>query len=97
SLGLGLLTFLIAVGLEVLAALLVAVISVVSAALMATVVLIPVGLILILVAMLLLLPVPVALLGGMILGWVAVAELVGRKVLSGLRVRSSTPLGAVVV
>lgn len=95
SLGLGLLTFLIAVGLEVLAVLLLAVVAVLSGLVMATVILLPVGLVLLLLGLLLLLPVPLALAGGLILGWVGLAELVGRKVLSALRVKDIKPIGAV--
>ena len=97
SLGFGLLTFLIAAALEMLAVILLAVIGVVSAALMATVVLIPVGLLLIVLGLLLLAVVPLALAGGMILGWVALAELVGQKVLTALKAQKTTPLAAVVV
>ncbi|MBN1136604.1 MAG: polymer-forming cytoskeletal protein [Anaerolineae bacterium] len=97
SLGLGLLTFLIAVALEVLAAILLALLGVISAALMATVILIPVGLLLILLGVLLLAVVPLALAVGMLLGWVALAELIGQKVLAALKVQKATPLAAVVV
>ena len=96
-LGMGLLTFLIAAGLEVLAALLLAVISVVAAALMATVILIPVGLLLILLGGLLLVVVPLVLAAAMLFGWVALADLVGQKVLKALKVQNVTPLGAIVV
>ncbi len=97
SLGLGLLTFLIAAALEVLALILLALIGVVSAALMATVILIPVGLLLIVLGVLLLAVVPLALAVGMLLGWVALAELVGHKVLTALKVQRITPLAAVVI
>ncbi len=97
SLGLGLLTFLIAAALEVLAVVLLAVIAVVSVALMATVILIPVGLVLLLLGTLLLAVVPVALAIGMLLGWVALAELVGQKILAALKAQKITPLAAVVV
>ena len=97
SLGLGLLTFLIAVALELLAVILLAVIGVVSAGLMATVILIPVGLLLLLLGVLLLVVVPLALAVGMILGWVALAEVVGRKLLGVLKAQRATPLAAVVV
>jgi hypothetical protein len=96
SLGLGLLTFLIAIGLEVLAALLLAVLVVIGATLSATIILLPIGLLLILLGVLLLLPVPLALLGGTILGWVSLADLLGRKVLRRLGLRSVSTLGAVV-
>jgi len=97
SLGLGLLTFLIAVALEALAVILLAIIGVVSAALMATVILIPVGLLLILLGVLLLAVVPLALAVGMLLGWVALAELVGQKVLAALKAQKVSPLAAVIV
>ena len=97
SLGLGLLTFLIAAALEVLAIVLLAVLAVVSAALMATVILIPVGLVLLLLGMLLLAVVPVALAVGMLLGWVALADLVGQKILAALKTQKITPLAAVIV
>lgn len=97
SLGLGLLTFLIAAALEVLAVILLALIGVVSAALMATVILIPVGLVLILLGVLLLAVVPLALAVGMLLGWVALADLVGQKVLAAFKAQKVTPLAAVVV
>ena len=97
SLGLGLLTFLIAAALEVLAIILFAVLAVVAATLMATVILIPVGLLLILLGVLLLAVVPLALAVGMVLGWVALAELVGQKLLAALKAQRVTPLAAVVV
>jgi len=97
SLGLGLLTFLIAAALEVLAGILLALIGVVAAALMATVILIPVGLLLIVLGVLLLAVVPLTLAVGMVLGWVALAELVGQKVLTALKAQKITPLAAVVV
>jgi len=61
------------------------------------VILIPVGLLLILLSGLLLLPVPLALAGGVLLGWVSLAELIGRKLLAGLRVHDSSLLGATLV
>jgi cytoskeletal protein CcmA (bactofilin family) len=97
SLGLGLLTFLIAVALEVLAVILFALIGVVSGALMATVILIPVGLVLILLGVLLLFVVPLTLAVGMLLGWVALAEAVGQKLLGAIKVQSAAPVAAVVV
>jgi len=97
SLGLGLLTFLIAAALELLAVILFAVIGVVSAGLMATVILIPVGLLLIVLGALLLAVVPLALVVGMILGWAALAEMVGQKVLRALKAQRIAPLAAVVV
>jgi hypothetical protein len=97
SLGLGLLTFLIAAALEVLAVILLALIGVVAAALMATVILIPVGLVLIVLGVLLLAVVPLALAVGMLLGWVALAESAGQKVLTALKAQKITPLAAVVV
>jgi hypothetical protein len=97
SLGLGLLTFLLAAGLESLAMVLMILFILVAAALISTVILIPVGLLLILVSMLLLLPVPLALAAGMVLGWVAVAEVVGRKVAQLLRGGKVSALGAVFI
>jgi len=38
--------------------------------------------------------VPFGLVGGMLLGWVALAQLIGQKMLKALRVRASTPMGA---
>jgi hypothetical protein len=73
------------------------VIILVAALLMATIILIPLGLLLIILSVLVLLPVPIALMGGMILGWVALADLVGRKFLHLVRVEDATPLGAVIV
>jgi hypothetical protein len=95
SFGLGLLTFLIAVVLEALAAVLMIIVILIGAALISTVILIPIGLLLILLSVLILLPVPLALAGAMVLGWVALAELVGRKALRVLRVRDARPVGAV--
>jgi hypothetical protein len=97
SLGLGLLTFLIAAGLEALAAVLMIIIILVAAALIATVILIPVGLLLLILSFLVLLPVPLALAGAMAMGWVSLAELLGQRVLRGLNMRHSTPAGAVFV
>jgi hypothetical protein len=97
SFGLGLLTFLIAAGLEALAAVLMILVILVASALIATVILIPVGVLLMLLSVLLLLPVPLALVAGMGVGWVGLAELVGRKVLQSLKVRDVTPVGAVLV
>jgi cytoskeletal protein CcmA (bactofilin family) len=94
--GIGLLSFIIAAFLEALAVVVMILIILVAAALIATVILIPIGLLLILLSVLVLFPVPLALAGAMVLGWVGVAELVGRKVLKVLRVRSVTPLGAVI-
>jgi len=97
SFGLGLLTFLIAAVLEALAAVLMILIILVAAALISTVILIPVGLLLIVLSVLVLLPVPLALAAAMVLGWVSLAELVGRgaiKVLRGGRVQA---LGATLV
>jgi cytoskeletal protein CcmA (bactofilin family) len=94
--GIGLLSFIIAAFLEALAVVVMILIILVAAALIATVILIPIGLLLILLSVLVLLPVPLALAGAMVLGWVGVAELIGRKVLAVLRVRSVTPLGAVI-
>jgi cytoskeletal protein CcmA (bactofilin family) len=97
SFGLGLLTFLIAAGLEALAAVLMVIIILVAAALIGTVILIPVGLLLILLSVLVLLPVPVALAGAMVLGWVSLAELIGQRVLTVLKVRDVKPLGTTLV
>ena len=94
SFALGLLTFLIAAVLEAFAAVLLILIVLVAAALISTVILIPVGLLLILLSVLVLLPVPLALLGGMILGWVALAQLIGQKVGRALRNRDIQPLAA---
>ena len=97
SFGLGLLTFLLAAGLEVVAVFLMVLVILVGALLMATIILIPVGLLLILLSGLLLLPVPLALAGGVLLGWVGLAEIVGRKLLDALRVHNASPLGQVLV
>lgn len=94
SLGLGLLTFLIAAGLEVVAVVALVLIILVGALLMATVVLIPVGLLLILLSWLILLPVPLAMVGGVVLGWVGLSELIGRKLLDALRAHNVAPLGS---
>jgi len=91
---LGLLTFLIAAVLEALAGVLLILLIVIGAGLIGTVILSPVGLLLILLSVLVLLPVPLALLVGMVLGWVALAELIGHKVGKALRVRKLQPLGA---
>jgi cytoskeletal protein CcmA (bactofilin family) len=95
SFGLGLLTFLIAVVLEALAAVVMILIILLAAALISTIILIPAGLLLILLSVLVLLPVPLALAGGMVLGWVGLAEMVGQRVLKVLNVRDVRPLGAV--
>ncbi len=95
SFGLGLLTFLIAAVLEVVAAVLMILIILVAAALIATVILIPIGLLLILLSVLVLLPVPLMLAGAMVLGWVGLAELIGQKVLRALGLSQVTPLGSV--
>jgi cytoskeletal protein CcmA (bactofilin family) len=97
SLGLGLLTFLLAAILEALAMVLMILLILVAAALIGTVILIPIGLLLILLSMLLLLPVPLALAAGMVLGWVGVAEVVGDKVTQLLRARKVSALGKVLV
>jgi hypothetical protein len=44
---------------------------------------------------LVLLPVPLALVAAMVLGWVGLAEVVGQKVLKLLKTRDVKPLGAV--
>jgi cytoskeletal protein CcmA (bactofilin family) len=97
SFGLGLLTFLIAAVLEALAMVLMILIILVAAALLSTVILIPIGLLLIVLSALVLLPVPLALAGGMVLGWVALAELVGRQVLKLLKAGAVKSLGATLV
>jgi hypothetical protein len=97
SFGLGLLTFFIAAGLEILAVVLMVVVILIAAVMLGTVILIPVGLLLILLSPLLLLPVPLAMIGGVVLGWVALAELIGQKVLRALKARDVRPLGAVLV
>lgn len=95
--GLGLLTFLIALVLEAVAAVLMVVIVLVAAALISTVILIPIGLLLILLSVLVLLPVPLALAGAVILGWVGLAEVIGRRVLKLIKVDRVQSLGAVLV
>lgn len=94
SFGLGLLTFLIAAGLEAVVAVLVILVWLVATALVGTVILIPLGLLLILLSPLLLLPIPMALAGAMILGWVGLSDLIGRKVLGLLNVADVKPLAA---
>ena len=95
SFGLGLLTFLMALVLEALAAVLMILIILVAAALISTVILIPIGLLLILLSVLVLLPVPLALAGGMVLGWIGLAAMIGQRVLKVLNVSEARPLGAV--
>ena len=97
SFGLGLLTFLIALGLEALAAVLMILIILVAALLIGTVILIPLGLLLLVLSGLVLLPVPLALAGAVVLGWVSLADLIGRKVLGVFRVTEVKPLPAVLV
>ncbi len=94
---LGLLTFLIAAVLEALAMVLMILVILVAAALISTVILIPVGLLLILLSVLVLLPVPLALAAAMVLGWVGLAQLVGRKVVQVLKAGYVRPLGATLV
>jgi hypothetical protein len=94
---LGLLTFLIALVLEALAAVLMILVIMVAAALISTIILIPIGLLLILLSVLVLLPVPLALAAGMVLGWVALAELVGRQVVKMLKGGQVQSLGATLV
>jgi cytoskeletal protein CcmA (bactofilin family) len=94
---LGLLTFVIAAFAEALAMVLMIIIILVAAAFISTVILIPIGLLLILLSVLVLLPVPIALAGGIILGWVALAELVGRKAIKLLNAGYVQPLGATLV
>ncbi len=97
SFGLGLLTFLLAAGLEALAGVLMILVILLAALLMSTVVLIPIGLLLLLLAGLVLLPVPLALAGGVLLGWVGLAEVVGQRVLNALKAREAKTLGSVLV
>jgi cytoskeletal protein CcmA (bactofilin family) len=97
SFALGLLTFLIAAVLEAFAAVLLILIILVAAALIGTVILIPVGLLLILLSVLVLVPVPLGLVAAMVLGWVGLAELIGRKVLKALKATDVKPLGAMLV
>jgi cytoskeletal protein CcmA (bactofilin family) len=97
SLGLGLITFLIAAGLEVVAVVAMVLIILVGALLMATVILIPLGLLLILLSWLVLLPVPLAMAGGIVLAWAGLAEMIGRKVLAAFGARTVSPLGAAFV
>lgn len=97
SLGLGLLTFLLAAVLQSLALMLMILLIVVAAALIGTVILIPIGLLLILVSLFLLLPVPLALAAGMVLGWVGVAQVIGHKVAQLLRIRQPSALGVVLL
>jgi len=97
SLGLGLLTFLLAAGLEVVAVFVMVLVILAGALLMATIILIPVGLLLILLSGLVLLPVPLALAGGVLLGWVGLAEIIGRKLLDGLHARGASQLAHVLL
>lgn len=97
SLGLGLLTFLLAAGLEVVAVFVMVMVILAGALLMATIILIPVGLLLILLSGLVLLPVPLALAGGVLLGWVGLAEIIGRKLLDGLHARDASQLAQVLL
>ena len=94
---LGLLTFVIAAVAEALAMVLMIIIILVAAAFISTVILIPIGLLLILLSVLVLLPVPIALAGGIVLGWVALAELVGRRAIKLLNAGYVQPLGATLV
>jgi hypothetical protein len=94
--GLGLLTFLMAFVLQALAVVLMVLIIMVGAMMIGTIILIPFGLVLILLAVLVLLPVPLALAAGVVLGWVATAETVGRRLLSALGSRFPKQLGAVI-
>jgi hypothetical protein len=97
SFGLGLLTFLLAAGLEVVAVFLMVLVILVGALLMATIILIPVGLLLIILSGLVLLPVPLALAGGLLLGWVGLAEIIGHKLLDALHAHNPSPLADVLV
>ena len=96
SFGLGLLTFLMAFVLEALAVLLMILIILVATLMIGTIILIPIGLLLILLSVLVLLPVPLALVAGVVLGWVGLAEMVGRRLLRALKVDAVKPLGAVI-
>lgn len=93
SFGLGLLTYLLAAGLEALAAVLMILIILLATALIGTVILLPVGLLLIILSGLVLLPVPLVLAGAMVLGWVGLAILIGERVLKALRIQDAAPLG----
>lgn len=95
SFALGLLTYLIAGGLEVVAVILMILIILVASLMIGTVILIPVGILLILVSALVLLPVPLALAGASVLGWVGLAQRIGERVLRLFRIRDVTPLAAV--
>lgn len=97
SFGLGLLTYLMAAGLEALAAVLMILIILLGTALIATGILFPIGLLLILLSLLVLLPVPLTLVGAMVLGWVGLAQLIGGKVMKALRVQEPAPLGSALV
>jgi len=97
SFGLGLLTFLMAAVLEAMAMVLMIIIILIAAALISTVILIPIGLLLILLSVLVLLPVPLALAGAVVLGWVSLAQVVGRKVIKLLNAGYVKPLGATLV
>jgi hypothetical protein len=97
SFGLGLLTYLIAAGLEALAAVLMILVILVGTALIATGILFPIGLLLILLSLLILLPVPLVLVAAMVFGWVGLAVRIGEIVLKALRVKKPTPLGTTVV
>ena len=94
SFALGLLSFLIAAVLESIAAVLLILIVLVAAALISTVILIPIGLLLILLSVLVLLPVPLALMAGMVLGWVSLAQLIGKKIGKVLKTGGLQPLAA---
>jgi uncharacterized RDD family membrane protein YckC len=94
SFALGLLTFLIAAVLESIAAVLLILIVLVAAALISTVILIPIGLLLILLSVLVLLPVPLALMAGMVLGWISLAQLIGKKIGKVLKTGGLQPLAA---
>lgn len=97
SFGLGLLTFLIATVLEALAMVLMIIIVLVAAVLISTVILIPIGLLLIVLSVLVLLPVLLAMVGAMVMGWVALAQLVGRMAIKALNAGYVKPLGATLV
>jgi cytoskeletal protein CcmA (bactofilin family) len=97
SFGLGILTFLLALVLEAVAAVLMMVVVLLAAALIGTVILIPIGLLLMMLSVLLLVPVPLLLAGGMIQGWVGLADLLGQKVMQALKIQDGKPVGSVLV
>jgi len=95
SFGLGLLSYLLAITLELLSIVGMVLIILLGALLTATVVLIPVGVALMVLAALLLFPVPLAMAAGVLVGWVGLARLIGRRLLSVGGARLVTPLAEV--